>query len=279
MFGKTPIIEKDPSWPEFLKTKVSIIMSAYNEEDNISKSIESILNQTYRDFEFIIINDGSTDETEEIIKEYQKADNRIYLISKMNTGLGDSLTIGISQAKGEYIARMDADDVANEKRLGIQADFLGNNPEIALVGSWCYLMDLYNNIRIECKPPTEDKDIRKYLQRDNPFIHSSVMFRRHIVEKVGFYSHVEPMEDYEFWIRVAGHYKVANIPMFLITRYENRNLYKKYTYKGLNKYDIYSRRLKYQLEAVKSFGFWFETPLYLSKTIISILLCRLGLKR
>jgi glycosyltransferase involved in cell wall biosynthesis len=278
-FEEKVVLNKNLSLSRIPGTKVSVIMSAYNEENNIGRAIESILNQTYRDFEFIIINDGSTDRTEEIIKKYQKEDNRIHLISKPNTGLADSLNFGIKYSKGKYIARMDADDIAHEDRLRIQSEYLDANPEIAMVGSWCYLIDLHKNIRIECKPPIEDKDIKKYMQKDNPFIHSSVMLRKDAIEKVGYYNLIKGMEDYELWIRIAKNYKVANIPMFLVIRYEDRNLYKRYSYKGLNRYDIYSRRLKYQLEAVKSFGVYPETFWYLSRTIISMALCKLGLRR
>jgi len=259
--------------------KVSVIMAAYNEENNISKAIESILNQSFKDFEFIIINDGSTDGTEEIVKKYQYNENRILLIAKENTGLADSLNLGIKNSRSDFIARIDADDIADEKRLEIQVNYLESNPEIALVGSWCYLINLSNNIKKECKPPTKDKDIRKYMQKDNPFIHSSVMFSKYAIEKVGYYNLIKVMEDYDLWIRIAKNYKVANIPLFLILRYENRNLYTRPCHQGLNRYDIYSFRLKIQLQAVKYFGVYPETFWYLSRTIISMVACRLGLRR
>ncbi|HCJ66447.1 MAG TPA: glycosyl transferase family 2 [Elusimicrobia bacterium] len=258
--------------------KVSVIMAAHNEEHNISRTIKSILNQTFSDFEFIIINDGSTDKTDEIIKKYRYEDKRIHIISKENTGLADSLNIGIQHSSGEYIARMDADDVADEKRLEIQVNYLDNNPEIVMVGSWCYLIDLDRNIRIECKPPILNEDIRKHLQKDNPFIHSSVMMRKSVINKVGGYDRIQRMEDYDLWVRITKDYKVANIPMFLITRYENRNFYTRYYYNGLSRLDIYSKRLRYQLKAVRNFGLFPETFWYLSRTVISILLCKLGIR-
>lgn len=276
---KVILNNKDSSQPNISKPKVSVIMSAYNEEDSIARAIESILNQTYKNFEFIIINDGSTDRTEKIIKEYQNKDKRIHLISKENTGLADSLNIGIKNSSGEYIARMDADDISDEKRLEIQVEFLDNNPEIALVGSWCYLIDLANNKKIECRPPTSDKEIRRYMQKDNPFIHSSIMMRRSVIEETGGYELIKGMEDYELWIRIAKNHKVANIPLFLITRYENRNLYTRHCYKGLNKYDIYARRLNCQLKAVINFGLFPQTFWYISRTVISMMLYKLGLRR
>lgn len=258
--------------------KVSVIMSAFNEEKTIARAVESILNQTFGDFEFIIVNDGSTDNTMKIIKGYQ--DSRIKSIDKRyNSGLADSLNIGIQNSGGNFIARMDADDYSEKERLEIQVEFLENNPDVDLVGTWAYLIDLNSNTKKECKPPITDKDIKKYMQKDSPFIHSSVMFRRHVVEKVGYYNLVKGMEDYDLWIRMAKYYKVANIPKFLVTRYENRNLYTRHCYKGLNRYDIYSRRLQYQLQAVKEFGVYPETIWYISRTVISMMLCKLGLRK
>lgn len=279
MLDENVILNKVHPYSKISKPKVSVIMSAYNEEANIARAIVSILNQTYKDFEFIIINDGSTDRTEEIIKEYQNKDRRIYLISKGNTGLADSLNIGIQNSSGEYLARMDADDIADEKRLEIQVEFLDNNPEIAMVGSWCYLIDLTNNRKMECRPPISDKEIKRYMQKDNPFIHSSIMMRRSVIEEVGGYKLIKGMEDYELWIRIAKNYKVANIPLFLVTRYENRNLYTRPYYKGLNKYDIYARRLNCQLKAVKNFGIFPQTFWYILRTVISMVLYKLGWRR
>jgi len=249
-------------------------MSAYNEQENISRAIESILNQTFADFEFIIIDDGSTDATNQIIDSYSQEDDRIILISKKNTGLADSLNAGIGISMGDYIARMDADDLSAKERLYIQLTFLEDNSNIALVGTWAYLIDLYRNTKKECKPPTSDRDIRKYMQKDNPFIHSSVMFRRHVIGKVGYYNLVKGMEDYDLWLRIAKDYKVANMPLFLVTRHENRNFHTRPYFKELNKYDIYSLRLKYQLQAVKNFGVFPETSWYLLRTLIKILINR-----
>ncbi|MDD2913253.1 MAG: glycosyltransferase family 2 protein, partial [Candidatus Pacebacteria bacterium] len=108
--------------------KISIIMPVYNVETFLSEAIESVLNQTFYDFEFVIINDGSTDNSLEIIKNYEKKDSRIVLLdNKENLGITKSLNIGLNKARGEYIARMDGDDISEKERIEIQYDFLKKN--------------------------------------------------------------------------------------------------------------------------------------------------------
>ncbi|MDD4353774.1 MAG: glycosyltransferase family A protein, partial [Candidatus Nanoarchaeia archaeon] len=122
--------------------RISVIMSAYNTERYIAEAIESILNQTFKDFEFIIIDDGSTDDSLKIIKRYVKKDRRIKLIhNKKNIGLTKSLNKGLKIAKGQYIARMDADDISLPQRFQIQYDFLEKNKDIFLIGTTAFLID------------------------------------------------------------------------------------------------------------------------------------------
>ena len=115
--------------------KISVVMSAFNAEKFIETSIESIIGQTYEDFEFLIINDGSSDKTLEIIEKFKKLDERIILIDRKKRGLIASLNEGISLSKGQYIARMDADDIAIPERLNVQLNYLIKNPSIDLVAS------------------------------------------------------------------------------------------------------------------------------------------------
>lgn len=253
-------------------------MAAYNDENYISKAIESILNQTFSDFEFIIINDGSTDNTQKSIENYKKNDNRIVLIKKENTGLSDSLNVGIGVSKGDYIARMDADDLSDKNRLKIQVDFLDKNPDVALAGSWGYVIDQEKNETFEFKPPTDDIEIKRYLQKDNAFVHSSVMFRRKVTKKVGIYKTIRFFEDYDYWIRISGQFKLAIIPKFLVTRFEHRNIETRAYYTGITNYEIYKKRLKCQLEAVKKLPIHPKTPWYILRTMISMVLTKLRLK-
>src|SRR3989344_5781814 len=121
--------------------KISVLMPAYNARKYIGEAIESILNQTFKDFEFIIINDCSTDKTKKIIEEYANKDARIKLINNAtNLGLTKSLNIGLKEARGEYVARLDADDVALPERLEKQYEFMEKNKETTLVGAWAEII-------------------------------------------------------------------------------------------------------------------------------------------
>jgi glycosyltransferase involved in cell wall biosynthesis len=243
-------------------------MAVYNEENNVSRAIDSILNQTMADLELIIVNDGSTDHTLEVISRYD--DKRIIVINKeRNSGLADSLNIGITQARTGLIARQDADDFSQPNRLETQIDYLIHNPGVAVVGSWGYSTNDTGQKK-ELKMPTTDIRIRQFMQKDNPFIHTSVVFRKEEFEKAGRYK--VGLEDYDLWIRLAKGNKVANLPFFLVTRHEADNFNSRPYYQGKKKRDIYNLRLRCQLKAMLYFGIHIKTLYYLSKTLIRIML-------
>lgn len=251
-------------------------MPAYNEQSSISKAIESVLNQTFSNFEFIIINDCSTDSTLDKILSY--TDNRIVLINNAdNRGVAESLNEGIRASQGDFIARMDADDFSNKSRFKVQLDFLENNPDVGMVGSWCTLIENndHNNER-RIILPIEYDDIINYFKKDNPFIHSSVLIRKEVFRTIGLYSIEKGMEDYDLFIRIAKKYRVCNIPKNLVVRYDNNNISTKRTYEGLTKYRIYKKRLKYQLKAINEFGFNIGCFWYLIRTVIKMLIFRLS---
>jgi len=195
-------------------------MAVYNGEKYLKEAIESILNQTFRDFEFIIVDDGSTDRTPEILKEYVRKDERIKIITNpQNIGLTKSLNRAIKLAKGEYIARMDADDIAAPKRLEKQIEFMKRNPEFGLVGTAYYEMNSKGNIVGEKYFPASDEEIRKNLIKYNPFFHSSVVIRKKVFDKVGLYNeNIPKAQDYDLWFRIAQNYKIANLPSLLMMR-------------------------------------------------------------
>ncbi|RKY31599.1 MAG: hypothetical protein DRP67_02325 [Candidatus Omnitrophota bacterium] len=200
------------------KPKVSVIMAVYNGEKYLKECIDSILNQTFSDFEFIIINDGSTDKTEEILQDFK--DERIRIVNnKENLGLTKSLNIGLSISKGKYIARIDVDDIALPQRLEKQVKFLDENQDVGLVGTWFYVIDEEGKIIGKEKYPINDAEIRKVLLKGNPFFSSSVMFRKECIEKAGkFREEFIRAQDYDLWLRISEKYKVANIPEFLCMR-------------------------------------------------------------
>jgi len=185
-------------------------MSVYNAGDFLHESISSIINQSFLDFEFVIVNDGSNDESQKIIKSYN--DSRIKLINnKTNVGLTKSLNIGLSKCRGKYIARMDADDFSMPSRLKIQCDYLKSNPSIDIIGTNAY--KIINNKRIRTTLPLEDKRIKWQLLFSAPIIHPSVMVRANVFKKFGnFNSKLIAAQDFEYWCRVSEHVQFANLP-------------------------------------------------------------------
>ena len=157
---------------------VSVVMPVYNGERFLKDAIESILNQTYKNFEFIIVDDGSTDDSLKIIKEYQKKDKRIRLIeNKKNLGQAKSLNKGLSLAKGKYYAKMDSDDIACKKRIEKEVDFLERNNDYVIVGSNLEIIDENNNTIGYRFYPQKNKEIRKLIIIKSPFAHPSVMIK------------------------------------------------------------------------------------------------------
>lgn len=208
-----------------MNPKVSVLMSVYNGSDFLESAINSILNQTFTDFEFLVVDDDSTDFSLEMIFAWAKKDSRISVIrNDMNIGLTKSLNKAIKEAKGEYIARIDADDISLPDRLTEQVAFLDNNKGFALVGSWAEIVDDKNNILRSVKYPTESITIKKDLIKYNPFFHSSVMIRKSVLEDVGLYNEgFRFAQDYELYFRIAKKYDLANIPTVLVKYREMRN--------------------------------------------------------
>jgi len=198
------------------KPSVSVLMSTYNGAVYLRQAINSILNQTFTDFEFIIVDDNSTDNSGEILRSYN--DPRIRIIqNNKNIGLTKSLNKGLKEAQGKYIARMDADDVSLLDRLKEQYNFLEAHPTIALVGSWAESMDEYGIVTEIRKVPTDPETIRFELVLRNCFFHSSVCFRREAVKKVGGYDATyRHAQDYELFSRLADIYPLTNISRSLI---------------------------------------------------------------
>lgn len=197
--------------------KVTVLMSVYNGEKFLVGAIESILNQTYRDFEFIIIDDGSTDGTAVILARYQQMDNRIHAYNQENQGLIASLNRGCELAKGKYIARMDADDISMLERLAKQVQYMESHPEIGVLGTWIQWIDENSKPGRSLHPPTAPGTIGWFLIFENCLAHPSVVMRADVIKTLGFY-HREAIhaEDYELWTRVIAFSIIANIPETLL---------------------------------------------------------------
>ena len=196
--------------------RVSVVMSVYNEEEYIGEAIDSILQQTFGDFEFVIIDDGSVDRTPMVLERYHDPRMRVY--HQANQGQSSALNQAIRLSSGCYIARMDGDDISLPKRLEREVRFLDAHPEIGLVGTWCVKVDARTGQRRVQSLPEKDGAIRRFLTVDNPFIHSSVMIRNAVLDTVGLYDERFIWQDYDLWVRIARHHRMANIPEPLIIR-------------------------------------------------------------
>ncbi len=190
---------------------ISVLMPVYNtKEEYLRASIESILNQTFTDFEFIIVNDGSTNNAEEVILSYK--DNRIKYVKQENQGIVGALNNAWSKASGKYIARMDSDDIAYPERFAKQIKFLEENPEYSLVGSWAKIIPSKNIIKLP-----QDIKIMDLLA-DCMFIHPSIMFNKADFEKFNlqYETGFEYAEDYCLYANAVKHLKMTNLQEVLL---------------------------------------------------------------
>jgi glycosyltransferase involved in cell wall biosynthesis len=196
---------------------ISVILPVFNGEKYIKEAIESILLQSFTNFELVIIDDGSTDKSLEIIKSF--SDDRIKVLrNESNSGLIYSLNRGLSEAKGKYVARMDADDIACPERLRTQFEFMENNPDIGLCGTF---VKRFGSIlrRGLLKVPVENDEIKANSLFFCSFVHPTVMFRRELILKHGLnYSEdFKGTEDYNLWVEMIGKgVRTANIPKLLL---------------------------------------------------------------
>jgi GT2 family glycosyltransferase len=197
---------------------VSVLLPVYNAEDYLAQAIDSILGQTFTDFELIIINDGSSDGSKAIVDSYR--DPRIIIIDQDNAGLPISLNRAIAKAKGRYLARQDADDVSEPTRLAEQVAYLETHADCALLGTWATILQGSKLTDRELKHPTDNGEIQIKLMFYNCFVHSSVMIRKSTLDQCGLYPEDPkkfPPEDYDLWLRIAQVAKVANLPKALLS--------------------------------------------------------------
>ena len=200
----------------FTHPKVTVFIPVFNRESYIGDAIDSILTQTFTDFEILLIDDGSTDHSVDIIRSY--TDSRIRLLcNDVNLGIPKTRNKGIENARGLYIAMLDSDDRAFPHRLEKQLVFLATHPEYAQVGSWCRMMDAQGHVlnKIKRQPASPD-DVHAQMLFRCAMSNRSIMARTAILQEYGYRNDFPRCQDYELHVRLAKKYKLGNIPECLV---------------------------------------------------------------
>ncbi len=228
--------------------RVSIVMPVHNAAGTVEAAIRSLLNQTFDRLEIVVVDDGSADESRAVVEGIRDA--RVILVRQQHQGIVAALNSGCAHARGEYLARLDADDVAHVRRIVSQATYMDEHPNVGLLGSWA-MFESESGRPGTFAPPSSDAALRRYLLRDNPFVHSTVMFRRAAFDRAGGYR--EGMnEDYRLWVRIARSWQIAVLPQVLVThRVRGASLSRQ-----MRRTDALRGRLSCQWEAASILGPW-----------------------
>lgn len=194
--------------------KASVLMAVYNGEKYVPEAINSILSQSFTDFEFIIVDDGSTDRSLQIINSHQ--DPRVKVVrNPQNLGLTRALNIGLDLARGEFIARMDSDDVSLPERLARQVAYMDACPEVGVCGTWARDIDAQGSaVGIRETPVGRDLDRKYWIP--SPIIHSSAMIRRSHLGELRYDQRIRYAQDFDLWLRLRAGHKLANLPEHLL---------------------------------------------------------------
>ena len=207
-----------------LQGGLTVLLPLYNCSKYIEASVRSILNQDYSDFELLIIDDGSTDNSAETVSKIK--DSRIVFHKKSHTGLADTLNVGLNMSKGEWIARIDADDIAVRDRLELQTQFLYSNPDVDVISGHSVYFSGNGKVEFTVSPPSEDPLITEMLNVHNPINHSAVTFRKDkIIAGGGYDVTMKCFEDFELWLRLKDKLKFYILPEYLaFTRIRNDSM-------------------------------------------------------
>ncbi|HIK06687.1 MAG TPA: glycosyltransferase [Trichormus sp. M33_DOE_039] len=193
---------------------ISVILPFYNNERYLEAAIKSILNQTYRSFELLLLDDGSTDGSLAIAQKYTQIDPRVKVHNHPNMGLCRTLQKGVSVATGKYIARMDGDDIADPKRFELQVDYLEQNPDCVALGTALTVIDPDGDVICQPKITQEHEEIVQELVQwqGSRICHPTVMMRTELIRLVGGYTQEYHFEDVDLFLKLAKHGKLANLP-------------------------------------------------------------------
>jgi hypothetical protein len=200
------------------RPRISVLMPVFNDERYIRRAVESICNQYFEDWEMIVVNDGSTDRTAEVLS--QISDSRIRVLHRRNAGIATALNEALALARGEYIARMDSDDVSHPERFKEQVAFLDAHPECGLLGSSCEVVSESGERLFTFRAPVTDSAIRRAMCWSNPFVHSSMLLRRAALLRSGAWAEEfsGAAEDYDLWFRLMRVCRAHNLASLLLSR-------------------------------------------------------------
>ena len=191
---------------------LSVVMPVYNAEQYITQAVESILNQTYKKFEFIIVDDTSTDSTYKILRDFKEKDERISLIrNKENLGVTKSLNKAIAKALGKYIVRMDADDWSYPERFKLQMTLMEKNPKVVVSGSYVEVCDSKLKTKYVRKYNIDDSSIRRHLFRYSPFAHPATIWKAETLKNERYNEVINVSQDYELYFRIGKIGKFMNL--------------------------------------------------------------------
>lgn len=231
-------------------------MTVYNCDQFIRQAIETIQNQTWTDYEFIIVDDGSTDSSLEIINKIAQTDSRIQVIESSHVGRSKALNLAVRSSHGSYIANIDSDDLCENSRFQCQMEFLRTNQEIGLLGTSYNIYDEISKEKYSRILPQYDEEIKKLLVKHMYFYHSSIIFRRDIYDTINGYDEQLPVSiDYDFCVRMACKSKIGNLPQVLVTQRLNQTAF----FQKINGWVRYKANVKIRFNAWKNFsGNFFE---------------------
>lgn len=235
------------------KLHITVLLSVRNSEDTIIAAIESIRHQTYSNWDLIVIDDASTDQTPIILDKIKKIESRVSVIrNEVSHGLASALNKGLKVARGPLIARMDGDDISLPKRLELQEKFLRENRDIEIVGSQAYSLNQYGEVTGIVTRPTTHKELVSGIWDSNPFIHPSVCARKSFFEKYsGYRESCRFAQDMDLWMRSHLNSKFHNLPDYLLI-YRSRELTFKRVYWGIRVKLLYGIRNQNLMTALRA---------------------------
>lgn len=251
------------------KPTITVLLSVYNAENYVGIAIESILKQSFTDFELIAVDDCSTDKSWDIVQQYMKQDSRVIAKrNEVNLGGCKTLNVGLKLAKGKYIARLDNDDWSYPNRLEKQFDFLEAHPDVGIVGGVMEIMNQHGEVTGKRKYNISDQEIRNKIFCYSPFSHPLVMIRKSILDKVGSYDPAyAPADDYELYFRIGNESQFANLPD-VIMRY--RVIPSSITFMQTKKMELATINVRNQYSKNPNYNFTLADKLYNTFQFFSI---------